>query len=55
VFAFPNHVPSTEYTTGGLQVVETSWMINGNRSSISSLIAKALNTSVNKVSGKKNI
>ena len=40
-----------EYTTGGLQVVETSRMINGNRmhlSSISSLIAKGLNTYVHK-------
>ena len=52
--AFPNHVQSTEFTTGGLQ---SSWrnisrMINGNRmhlSSISSLILKGLNTYVNKV------
>ena len=52
--AFPNHVQSIEFTTGGLQ---SSWrnisrMINGNRthlSSISSLIAKGLNAYVNKV------
>jgi hypothetical protein len=49
---FPNHDQSIEFTTGGLQVVETSGMLNGNRmhlSSISSLIAKGLNTYVNNV------
>ena len=54
VCAFPNHVQSIEFTTGGLQ--SSCWniskMINENRmdlSSISSLIAKGLNTYVNKV------
>jgi hypothetical protein len=54
VCAFLNHVQSIEFTTGGLQ--SSCWnisrMINGNRmqlSSISSLIAKGLNTYVNKV------
>ena len=54
VCAFPNHVQSIEFTTGGLQSScrNISRMINGNRmhlSSISSLIAKSLNTYVNKV------
>ena len=51
--AFPNHVQSIEFTTGGLQSSCISRMINGNRmdlSSISCLIAKGLNTYVNKVS-----
>ena len=48
---FPNHVQSTEFTTGGLQSScrEISRMINGNRmhlSSMLSLIAKGLNTYV---------
>ena len=52
--AFPNHVQSIEFTTGGLQSScrNISRMINGNRmhlSSISILIAKGLNTYVNKV------
>jgi hypothetical protein len=52
--AFPNHVQSIELTTGGLQSScrNISKMINGNRmhlSSILSLIAKGLNTYVNKV------
>ena len=55
VCAFPDHVQSTEFTTGRLQSSfrNISRMINGNRmhlSSISSLIAKDLNTYVNKVS-----
>jgi hypothetical protein len=46
--AFPNHVYSIEFTTGGLQssCINISRMVNGNRmhlSSISSLIAKGLN------------
>ena len=50
----PNHVQSIEFTTGGLQssCIKISVMINGNRmhlSSISSLIAKGLNTYVNMV------
>ena len=54
VCAFPNHVLSIEYTTGGLQSSyrNISRIINGNRmhlSSISSLIAKGLNTYVNVV------
>ena len=54
VCAFHNHVQSIEFTTGGLQSScrNISRMINGNRmhlSSISSLTAKGLNTSVNKV------
>ena len=54
VCAFPNHVQSIEFTTGGLQSCcrNISRMINGNRmhqSSISSLLAKGLNTYVNKV------
>ena len=54
VCAFPNHVQSIKFTTGGLQSScrNISRMINGNRmhlSSISSLIAKGLNTCVNKV------
>ena len=49
VCAFPNHVQSKEFTTGGLQSScrNTSRMINGSRmhlSSISSLIAKGQNT-----------
>ena len=49
VCAFPNHVQSIEFTTGGLQSSyrNISRMTNGNRrhlSSISSLIAKGLNT-----------
>ncbi|KAK6292729.1 hypothetical protein J4Q44_G00373140 [Coregonus suidteri] len=52
VCAFPNHVQSIEFTTGGLQSScrNMSKMINGKRmhlSSISSLIAKGLNTYVN--------
>ena len=54
VCSFPNHVQSIEFTPGGLQSScrNISRMINGNRmhmSSISSLIAKGLNTYVNKV------
>ena len=54
VCAFPNHVQSIDFTTGGLQSScrNISRMINGNRmhlSSISRLIAKGLNTYVNKV------
>ena len=54
VCAFPNDVQSIEFTTGGLQSScrNGSRMINGKRmhmSSISSLIAKSLNTYVNKV------
>ena len=54
VCAFPNHVQSIEFRTGGLQSScrNISRMINGNRmhlSSISSLIAKGLNTYVNKL------
>jgi hypothetical protein len=54
VCAFPNHVQSIEFTTGGLQSCcrNISRMINGNRiylSSILSLIAKGLNTYVKKV------
>jgi hypothetical protein len=54
VCAFPNHVQSIEFTTGGLQSScrNISRMINWNRmhqSSVSSLIAKGLNTYVNKV------
>ena len=54
VCTFPNHVQSIECTTGGLQSScrNISTMINGNRIhliSISSLIAKGLNTYVNKV------
>jgi hypothetical protein len=53
VCAFPNHVQSIEFTTGGLQWSSRniSRMINGNKmhmSSISILIAKGLNTYVNK-------
>ena len=53
VCAFPNHVQSIEFTTGGLQSScrNISRMINGNKmhlSSISRLIAKGLNTYVNK-------
>ena len=49
VCVFPNHVQSIEFTTGGLQLScrNISRMINGNNvhlSSISSLIAKGLNT-----------
>jgi hypothetical protein len=51
LFAFPNHVQSIEFTTGGLQSIhrKISRMIIGNRmhlSSISSLIAKCLNNKV---------
>ena len=54
VCAFPNHVQSIEFTTGGLQSScrNISRMIIGNRmhlSSISGLIAMGLNTCVNKV------
>jgi hypothetical protein len=54
VCAFPNHVQSIKFTIGGLQSCcrNISRMINGNRmnlSSISSLIAKGLNTYVNKL------
>ena len=52
--AFPNHVQSIEFITGGLQSScrNISRMINGNMmhlSPISSLIAKGLNTYVNNV------
>ena len=52
--AFLNHIQSIEFSTGRLQSScrNISRMINGNRmhlSSISSLIAKGLNTYVNKV------
>jgi hypothetical protein len=52
--AFPNHVQSIEFTTGGLQSScrNIPRMITGNRihlSLISSLKAKGLNTYVNKV------
>jgi hypothetical protein len=54
VCAFPNHVQSFEFNTSGLQLSckNISRMINGNSmhlSSVSSLIAKDLNTHVNKV------
>ena len=54
VCAFPNYVQSIEFTTGGLQSScrNISRMINEKRmdpSSISSVIAKGLNTYVNKV------
>ena len=54
VCAFPNHVQSIEFFTSGLQLScrNISRMINGNwmhLSSISSLVAKGLNTYVNKV------
>ena len=54
VCAFPNHVQSIEFSTGGVQSScrNISRMINGNRmhmSSISSHIAKGLNIYVNKV------
>jgi hypothetical protein len=54
VFAVPNHVQSIQFTTGGLKSScrNISRKINGNRvhlSSILRLIAKGLNTSVNKV------
>jgi hypothetical protein len=54
VCVFPNHVQSIEFTTGGLQSScrNILWMINGkgmHRSSILTLIAKALNAYVNKV------
>ena len=54
VCAFPNHVQAIEFITGGLQSScrYISRMINGNRMhliSISSLIAKGLNTYVKKV------
>ena len=54
VCAFPNHVESIEFTTGGLQSScgNISTMINGNRMhlrSILSLIAKGLNIYVNMV------
>jgi hypothetical protein len=54
VCGFPKHVKSIEFTTGELQSSyrNISRMINGNRmhlSSISSLIAKGLNSYVNKV------
>ena len=49
VCAFPNHVQSTEFTTGGLQSScrNISRMISGNRmhlSSVLSVMAKAVNT-----------
>jgi hypothetical protein len=51
--AFLDHVQSIKFTTGGLPSCRNiSMMINGNRmhqSSISSLIAKNLNTYLNKV------
>jgi hypothetical protein len=51
--AFPNHVQSIEFTTGGLQssCLKILKMIYGNRmrlSSMLSLIAKGLNTYVSK-------
>jgi hypothetical protein len=54
VCTFPYHVQSINITAGGLQSScrNTSRMINGNRmhlSKISSLIAKSLNTYINKV------
>ena len=52
VNAFPNHVQSNEFTTGGIQSScrNIPRMINGNRIHlILSLIAKDLNTYVNKV------
>ena len=51
VCAFPNHVQSIEFSTGGLQSScrNISRMVNGTGSSILSLIAKSLNTYVNKV------
>ena len=54
VCPFPNHVQSIDFTTGRLQSScrNISRMINGNRmhlSSISSLIAKGLNTYVSKL------
>jgi hypothetical protein len=54
VCAFSNNFQSIEFTRGRLQSScrNISWMINGNRihlSSISILIAKGLNTYVNKV------
>ena len=54
VCAFPNYVQSIEFTRGGLQTScrNISRMINGNRmhlSTILSLIAKGLNTYLNKV------
>jgi hypothetical protein len=55
VCAFPNHVQSFEFTTGGLQSScgNISRIINRNRMHLSSmfsiLIAKDLNTYVNKV------
>jgi hypothetical protein len=53
VCAFPKHVQSIEFTTGYCQSsCRNISRINGNRmhlSSISSLIAKGLNTYVNKV------
>ena len=55
VCAFPNHVQSTEFTTGGLQLScrNISRMISGNRmhlSSILSFMAKAVNTYVHVIS-----
>ena len=55
VCAFPNHVQSTEFTTGGLKSScrNMARIINRYRMhliSISSLVAKGLNTYVNKVS-----
>jgi hypothetical protein len=52
--AFPNHVQSIEFSTGGLQLScrNISRIINGNRmhlSSISIIIAKGLYIYVNKV------
>jgi hypothetical protein len=54
VCAFPNHVQAIEFATGGLQSSSRniSRKVNGNRmhlNSISSFIAKGLNTYVNKV------
>ena len=54
VCAFPNHVQSIEFTTGGLQSScrNISRMFNGNRMNLSlilSPIANGLNTYVNKV------
>ena len=55
VCAFPNHVQSTKFTTGGLQLScrNISRMISGNRmhqSSILSFMAKAVNTYVHVIS-----
>ena len=53
--AFPNHVQSTEFTTGGLQLScrNISRIISGNRMHLSSILnfmAKAVNTYVHVIS-----